>query len=280
MAEFQTDIAKELFKESDSRLSADTPKEQFSKESAPRLELDTSHDELDIEKAKQNSDAASMLSPNESVGPEDEIEWRYLTFDTEVPRLAYSIQSHGPTDERQPPPECPNLKPYVNPFFWPRGRKHFMSWFGCLSTMICAYTAGSYAAAEEQATQEFNVSKPAFAVGITLFTAGFAVAPMFLAPFSEINGRKPVFVVSGLLFTLFQLTCALTPTFGGMLAARFLVGGAASTFATMVGGIVADFYEAKDRNWAMSMFAGGSIFGTGLGPLCSGFIAQHLHWRW
>ena len=30
----------------------------------------------------------------------------------------------------------------------------------------------------------------------------------------------------------------------------------------------------------MAMFSGAALFGTGLGPLCSGFIAQHMSWRW
>lgn len=279
MAEPETEMAEALSKELDSRLSTDVLQEEPFEELGSELNTETFSNELDLEKAKPN-DSDSTISPGESVGPDDEIIWHYLTFETELPRPTYRTQSDTTLDNTQPPPECPNLKKYTDPFQWPRGRKHFMSWFGATSTTICAYTAGAYAAGEEQMTKEWNISQPAFGVGIALFTAGFAVAPMLIAPFSEINGRKPVFIVSGLLFTLFQLTCALTPTFGGMLAARFLVGCAASTFATIVGGIVADFYEAKDRNWAMSIFAGGSIFGTGLGPLCSGFIAQHLDWRW
>lgn len=225
-------------------------------------------------KPNDPNDASSTVSRSEGIGPEDEIQWHYLTFESELPSPIHRAQSDGQ------PPACPDLKKYTNPFQWSKGRKHFMAWLGCLCTTIVAYTAGAYAAGEEQMTAEFHVSVPAFGVGIAVFTAGFAVAPMFLAPFSEINGRKPVFVVSGLFFTLFQLTCALTPNFGGMLAARFLVGCASSTFATMVGGIIGDFYQAEDRNWAMAIFAGGSTFGTGLGPICSGLIAQHLDWRW
>ena len=30
----------------------------------------------------------------------------------------------------------------------------------------------------------------------------------------------------------------------------------------------------------MALFSGSALFGTGLGPLCSGFIAQNLSWRW
>jgi MFS family permease len=48
----------------------------------------------------------------------------------------------------------------------------------------------------------------------------------------------------------------------------------------MVGGVVSDLYHARDRNTPMALFSGGALFGTGLGPLVSGFIAQNTNWRW
>ena len=78
---------------------------------------------------------------------------------------------------------------------------------------------------------------------ITVFTSGFAIAPMVLAPFSELNGRRPVFIATGLLFVICQLCCAVTRSFGGMLAARFFVGVGGSTFSTLVGGCVSDMYH-------------------------------------
>lgn len=62
---------------------------------------------------------------------------------------------------------------------------------------------------------EWHVSQEAVLVGITTFTSGFAVGPMFLAPFSEINGRKPVFVATAILFTVCQLCCAVCRSFPG-----------------------------------------------------------------
>jgi MFS family permease len=48
----------------------------------------------------------------------------------------------------------------------------------------------------------------------------------------------------------------------------------------MVGGILADIWVTADRNTPMVLFTGATLLGTGLGPLVSGFVAQHLSWRW
>ena len=53
-----------------------------------------------------------------------------------------------------------------------------------------------------------------------------------------------------------------------------------ATFSTMVGGILADIWVASERNTPMTIFTGAVLFGTGLGPLVSGFVAQNLSWRW
>ncbi|KAG9713472.1 MFS multidrug transporter-like protein, partial [Aureobasidium melanogenum] len=128
--------------------------------------------------------------------------------------------------------------------------------------------------------QEWGVSRVAITVGVTIFTTGFAIAPMILAPFSEINGRRPMFVVTGILYVILQVCCAVTRSYGGMLAARFFKGCASSTFSTMVGGVISDIYHAEDRNTAMALFSGAALFGTGLGPLVSSFIAYYTTWRW
>ena len=53
-----------------------------------------------------------------------------------------------------------------------------------------------------------------------------------------------------------------------------------ATFSTMVGGVLSDIFHAEDRNTAMALFSGGTFFGTGLGPLVSGFVAKNTSWRW
>ena len=204
------------------------------------------------------------------------VSYRYLTFDTEIPSPSGLWDSNA--SEVIPPP--PDLRKYESPFTWKQSRKVYTTCLSCTITVATAYSAGAYAAALDQLTLAWGISDVAFETGITVFTIGFASAPMVLAPFSEINGRYPVFVATGVLFVLCHLFCGITQSFAGILLARFFSGVGGSTFSTMVGGVVSDIYHAEHRNTPMAIFTGAAMFGTGLGPLVSGFIAQHTSWRW
>ena len=169
------------------------------------------------------------------------IVYHYLTFETELP-LPTSL---GPSQNGSPEPEPPDLRSFVSPFTWSESRKTFTVWLSCLITVLTAYTAGAYSPASDQLVAYWDVSQTAILVGITMFTTGFATAPMVLAPFSELNGRRPVFIVTGMLFVVCQLCCAVTHSYPGMLLARFFAGVGGSTFSTMVGGVVSDIYHTE-----------------------------------
>lgn len=145
-------------------------------------------------------------------GKETPIQWEYLTFETPLPRPSKLLTPHSPGNG---PPEEPELKQYESPFNWSPGRKRYITWLSCVATAVTAYTAGSYTAADSQMMEYWGVSKVAITVGVTTFTTGFAIAPMVLAPFSEINGRRPMFVVTGILYVILQVCCAVTRSYPG-----------------------------------------------------------------
>lgn len=177
----------------------------------------------DVYKAFQGQES-SISSPQIGDVP---IIYRYLTFETELP----SPTSLGPAQNGLAVPEQPDLRNYVSPFTWSPSRKTFTTWLSCAVTVVTAYTAGSYSPPSQQMSDYWGVSQIAIYVGITTFTTGFAVAPMVLAPFSELNGRKPVFIATGVLFVICQLCCAVTRSYPGMLLARFFAGvGGVRTF--------------------------------------------------
>ncbi|KAJ5136380.1 Major facilitator superfamily domain general substrate transporter [Penicillium atrosanguineum] len=206
-----------------------------------------------------------------------EIEYRYLELETPLPTPAITLP---PGPSQSAPPDAPSLEEYTSPFLWPKWRKSMMTYIACAVTALAGYSAGEVSPAADELCKEWGVSSVVYNLSITLFCIGFALAPMVLAPFSEINGRRPIFIASGVLFVATLIACGGTHTFGGLLAARFFQGVGGSTFSTMVGGVISDIYHAQDRNTPMALFAGAALFGTGLAPLIGGAIVSHTTWRW
>lgn len=224
--------------------------------------------------AVKQVDKEHYASVDSTQGP---ITYRYLTFETTLP-IPSQLSSMKPSG--LPGPDPPDLTSYVSPFTWPTFRKNTIIFLSCITSIFVCYAAGAYDAASGPISKQWHVSQTTAYFGITTFTVGFGIAPMILAPFSELNGRRPVFVVTGILFCVSQLSCALTRSFPGLLVARFFVGVGGSTFSSTIGGVISDIYHKEERNTPMALFAGSALFGTGLGPLLSGFLAQNLDWRW
>jgi MFS family permease len=60
------------------------------------------------------------------------------------------------------------------------------------------------------------------------------------APLSELYGRRPVFLVSYSVFTLFTLGTALVTNIEGMLVCRFLAGATGSSVLVTSAAIIGD----------------------------------------
>ncbi|OTB02676.1 hypothetical protein M426DRAFT_322438 [Hypoxylon sp. CI-4A] len=200
------------------------------------------------------------------------ISYLYLTFDTPVARPNLADAGLVPGDL----PASPDLSQYADPLTWPKTRKGIMVAICCVATSLTAYTAGAYSEAADLLAAEVNATHEQALVGVTIYCIGFAVAPMVLAPFSEINGRYPIFAIAGLVFVIFQAVTGVVTNLAGLLIARFLKGVGGSVFSTMVGGVIADMYDKKDRNTPMALFSGSVLMGTGLGP----FVAAVMVERW
>ena len=135
-------------------------------------------------------------SPESLVEPQG-IEYLYLELETPLPTPCITLPARP---GQLAPPEVPSLEKYTSPFLWPKWRKSMMTWISCAVTALAGYSAGEVSPASEELCKEWGISSVVYNLSITVFCLGFALAPMVLAPFSEINGRRPIFVASGILF--------------------------------------------------------------------------------
>ncbi|KIW69225.1 hypothetical protein PV04_05113 [Phialophora macrospora] len=150
-----------------------------------------------------------------SVTHEAKVERPVVNSDARIDYLELDFE----TDLCLPPTALPEKTPrfdrYIAPVKLSAGRKNGMLCIACIATIFASFAASSYSPGAEQMGEEFHVSRVAVMVGITSYNMGFAIAPMALAPFSELRGRKPVFLASGAVFLVCNVCCAVTPTYGG-----------------------------------------------------------------
>ena len=207
----------------------------------------------------------------------------YLTFDTDLPSPA--LHRVPNLARSRAVPDCPNLRRYESPLRWGPGRKAVLLVLSCVATFLTAYSAGAYSPPSQLIADDLQTTRLVTLVGITTFCLGFAVTPMALAPISEISGRYPIFVMSGLVYVIFEAACAVMPNIVGMLICRFLVGAGGSVFSAVVGGVISDVWEKEKRNTPMAIFSGCVLGGTGAGPLVSAILINSIAsrtwaWKW
>ncbi|KAI1118429.1 major facilitator superfamily domain-containing protein [Nemania sp. NC0429] len=192
----------------------------------------------------------------------------YLSFHLSLPAPSH----RAARDDSRPLPLWPDFEKHSNPREWSSARKYAICGMLSIAAMLTTYAAGAYSPAADLMAAEYGASRTVVLTGMTTFCVGFAVAPMLLAPFSEINGRYNVFVAAGCMFVLSQFLCGALPDLSGILVARFLSGFGSSVFSTNIGGVITDMWSKKDRNTPMALYSGAVLAGTGLGPLATSFI--------
>ncbi|KAJ6440717.1 MFS general substrate transporter [Purpureocillium lavendulum] len=96
------------------------------------------------------------------------------------------------------------------------------------------------------------------ALQIAIFLLSFAIAPIFLAPLSEIHGRRPILRWGNMVFAAFGIGAGFSKTTAQLSACRFLAGVGGSSSMAVFGGVLSDIWSLRDRAKASA------ILGTAL----------------
>jgi multidrug resistance protein len=169
----------------------------------------------------------------------------------------------------------------ANPKNWSKSRKWYLTMTGGLLILNATFASSAPSAIIPQLQEQFGFGREVGTLLLSLFVVGYCVGPLFWGPLSEQYGRRPIFLVSFLVYTFFQIGCALSPNTGSILAFRFLAGTFAAAPLSNSAGVIADIWEPKTRGTATAVFTLAPFAGPALAPAASGFMAvAGLSWRW
>lgn len=115
---------------------------------------------------------------------------------------------------------------------------------------------------------------------LSIFLVGIAVGPLFLAPLSEVYGRRPVLLAGGAFFTLWTISCGFAQTKAQLFAFRALAGLGASVALAVGGGVIGDVWKAEERGRALAWYLLAPLLGPAIGPIVGGFVTATESWRW
>jgi MFS family permease len=167
-----------------------------------------------------------------------------------------------------------------NPFNWNPWYKRSITTMLNLMTLFIGLATTAYSSGINSMCAEFGVPTILGQLGLFTFNIACAIAPMVLAPFCELVGRKIVYASAFLCFSLLFIGLALAKNIATIIGLRLLLGLFGCVGTILVGGTFDDMYEPHKRGRPMAMFAFVAIFGTVAAPIYAGFIDQALGWRW
>lgn len=97
---------------------------------------------------------------------------------------------------------------------------------------------------------------------------------------SEIGGRNPVYVLTLLMFVLFEIGSALAPNIQTRVILRFFAGFFGSTPLSNAGGSIADIVNSRQRTFVFPIFANAGFLGPVLGPTMGGYLGWKVGEEW
>ncbi|KAG6332618.1 hypothetical protein ID866_6471 [Astraeus odoratus] len=166
----------------------------------------------------------------------------------------------------------------------PQNMSAIRRWIAVLiisSAALCVTSASSVAAFTETGTAStFHVSHEVTILAISLFVAGLGVGPLLVGPLSEVYGRNIIYQASYVFFFICTFPVAFAPNIAVFLVFRFITGFLGSAFLSVAGGSVSDMFPDSQVANPMAVYTMSPFIGPVLGPLISGFINQHIYWRW
>jgi EmrB/QacA subfamily drug resistance transporter len=115
---------------------------------------------------------------------------------------------------------------------------------------------------------------------VTSFLLTSTITTPLYGKLSDMYGRKPLFVVSILIFLVGSCLCGLSASMMQLVLFRGIQGLGAGGLITLAQTTIADLVAPRERGRYQGLFGAVFAFSSIAGPLLGGVITDALSWRW
>jgi EmrB/QacA subfamily drug resistance transporter len=129
--------------------------------------------------------------------------------------------------------------------------------------------------------KDLNFSQENLQWVITAYAISFGGFLLLGGRAADLLGRRRVFMVGVVLFTLASLVCGLAQSEGMLIASRAVQGlGGAIISPAALSIVMTTFEEGPERNKALGVWGALGGSGAAVGVLAGGVLTDYLSWRW
>lgn len=126
--------------------------------------------------------------------------------------------------------------------------------------------------------KEFHASETAIPDSLTAYLLGGASLQIFLGPWSDAIGRRPVMLTGCLLFFCFTLLLAFAPSMSSFLLGRFFQG-MGLCFIIIGYAVIQELFAEMDAVRLIALMANASTLAPLIGPLVGTVFLSHYSWQ-
>jgi len=115
---------------------------------------------------------------------------------------------------------------------------------------------------------------------VTAYALTFAVLLLTGGKLGDLYGRRRIFTIGLVIFTVSSLACGLSSSAAELIGARAVQGVGSALMMPATLSIITATFAARERGAAIGIWAGVSAMALAIGPLLGGVITEHISWNW
>jgi DHA2 family multidrug resistance protein len=138
-----------------------------------------------------------------------------------------------------------------------------------IANVALPYMQGSFSASYDEITW--------------VLTSYITAAAIMTAPVGWMStrfGRKPLYIVCIIGFTIASMLCGAAQSLAQIVAFRLLQGVFSAALVPLSQATLLDIYPTERRGFAMAIWGMGVMIGPIMGPTLGGYLTDHYDWRW
>ena len=158
------------------------------------------------------------------------------------------------------------------------GTRH-LTLIAALLSMLGPFSIDAYLPSFPAIELEFGISRAILSQSLGIYLLAFAFSTLFWGPVADRVGRRPVILVSMLLYTVGSVGCALADSAETFFLLRVVQGLAASGGFIASRAMIRDAHDAESARRAMSQVMLLFALAPAIAPVLGSWLHEHFGWR-